>query len=57
MKMAQKIALVVTKEEKQLIVDAVRVYVAMVTEEYHNKPTLEGANKMGKAINFLDRIK
>ena len=55
--MAQKIALVVTKEEKQLIVDAVRVYVAMVTEEYHNKPTLEGANKMGKAINFLDRIK
>jgi hypothetical protein len=45
-----------TKPDLTIIKDALRVYVAMVTEEYQNNPTLEGANKMDKVVKLCDRM-
>jgi hypothetical protein len=50
---------IVRLTDKQHIVcmDALMAWVALLTEEYHARPTIESANKMSDAVETLDRLK
>jgi hypothetical protein len=44
-------------DELNILRDAMAIYVAMVTEEYHQKPSLEKAKKMDSVVNLNDKLK
>jgi hypothetical protein len=50
-----KLKFMILKEKHvDVITDALRAYVALRTEEYHQKPSVKGAEKMSDAVETLD---
>lgn len=50
-----KLKFMIIKEEQfHIICDALRAWIALLTEEYQNKPSLKKAQAMDKANEVLD---
>jgi ribosomal protein L25 (general stress protein Ctc) len=58
-KMSEKelISLTIDKKELKILLDSVGVHVALLTEEYQNKPSLEKAVRMDAAVNLHEKLK
>jgi hypothetical protein len=47
----------VPRNEYQILTSAMRIYVALLTEEYGNQPTVERKAAMEDAVSLLTRMK